>query len=106
MAIKIYCKVTNRGVHSFYLLAEGEEYFLFCQDYRKGVHNYFRKGVCLEQAKKFSKSNRDTDIMKTMSKLPLYIKYIEKEYDIAVLNQTKKKREKIKHSTKRLHQVA
>ena len=92
MTTKVYCKTTQKGLHSFYLFTEGDEYFLFSQKYRKGVQNYFGKGgVYLDQARNFAKSNRDTAIVKTMNKLPVYIRYIEKEYDIAVLNQTKKR---------------
>ena len=36
----------------------GLEYFLFSQSYRKGVQNYFGKGVRLDQARNFAKSNR------------------------------------------------
>lgn len=91
MKTTIYCKPTAQGIHSFYLITDGGEYFLFSQNYRKGVQNYFSKGVRLDQARNYSKSNSDTAIMKTMSKLPMYIKYIEKEYGICILKQTKKK---------------
>jgi hypothetical protein len=87
----IYCKPTAQGLHTFYLVIDNCEYFLFNQSYRKGVQNYFGKGVRLEQSRKYSKTNNDAAIIKTMNKLPMYIKYIEKEYDICVLEQTKKK---------------
>lgn len=87
----IYCKPIQKGIHSFYLATNSNEYFLFNQNYRKGVQYYFGKGVTLNHAINFSKSNGDTAIIKTMSKLPIYIKYIEKEYEITILNQTKKR---------------
>ena len=93
MKTTIYCKPTSQGIHSFYLLSDAGEFFLFSQNYRKGVHSYFSKGVRLEEARDFSKSNRDSAIIKTMNKLPIYIKYIEKEYGITVLEQTKRKNE-------------
>jgi hypothetical protein len=87
----IYCKSTVQGIHSFFLLTREREYFLFSQNYRKGVHEYFSKGVLLDDARNYSKSNRDSALIRTMKKLPMYIKYIEKEYGIVVLNQTKKR---------------
>ena len=43
--VKIYCKATAKGVHSFFPTAEGNEYYLFSQNYRKGVQEYFGRGV-------------------------------------------------------------
>ncbi len=87
----IYCEPAARGVHAFFLVANGKEYYLFSQNYRKGVHAYYSKGVPLTQAFKFSKTHNDTALIRTMSKLPMYIMYVEKEYGIEVLDRTKKK---------------
>ena len=87
----IYCEPTERGVHSFFLIADGQEYFLFRQNYRKGVQAYFSKGVPLADAINFSKTHNDSALIRTMSKLPMYIKYVEKEYGIEILEQTKKR---------------
>ena len=91
MKTTVYC-TADKGIHTFYLVTDQGEYFLFNQDFRKGVHEYFGDGVRLDRALDHSKSHRDTAISKTMSKLPMYIKYIEKEYSIAVLKQTQKKK--------------
>lgn len=91
MKSMIYCKPTERGVHSFYLVTEGREYFLFLQKYRKGVQKYFNKGVSLNRAMNYSKAHNDIALERTMTKLPMYIKYIEKEYDIEVFEQTKRR---------------
>jgi len=74
MKATIYCKPTSQGIHSFYLLADSGEYFLFNQNYRKGVHSYFSRGVRIDEARNFSKNNRDSAIIKTMNKLPMYIR--------------------------------
>lgn len=87
----IYCKPTAQGIHSFYLLTDAGEYFLFNQNYRKGVQRYFSKGVRLDQARNYAKTNKDTAIIKTMDKLPIYIKYVEKKYGISILEQTQKR---------------
>ena len=88
MKTTVYCKPTDKGIHTFYLSASGKDYFLFHQDYRKGVHSYFEKGVSLNEAMDFSRAHRDNALIRTMEKLPMYIKYVEKEYGIAVYNKT------------------
>ena len=90
MKAMIYC-VKKQGMHSFFMLQGKQKYYLFCQNYRKGVQEYFCKGVSLNESIDYSKAHNDSAIMRTMSKLPMYIKYIEKEYGIEVFEKTKKK---------------
>ena len=94
MATTIYCTPTAKGVHSFYIEAGGETHFLFSQDYRRGVNEYFRDGVRLDDALNFSRAKGDNAIKRTMEKLPSYIKYIEREYDLEILRKTAKKNAK------------
>lgn len=91
MKITIYCKPTDKGIHSFFVKVNDLEFFLFSQKYRVGVHKHFSKGVSLKEAFDFSNIHKDAAIEKTMDKLPMYIKYIEKEYNVSIFNQTKKK---------------
>ena len=91
MKTTIYCKPTGKGVHSFFMHVGAQEFFLFSQAYRKCVAEYFGKGVYLSEAMKHSRAHFDTAISRTMDKLPAYIKYIEREYDIEVLTRTKKR---------------
>lgn len=93
MKTLIYCEPIDRGVHSFYMVHKGEKYFLFTQKYRRGVHNYYRRGVSMNEAMNRSKARKDGAIIRTMRKLPVYIKYIEKEFSIEVLEQTKRKKQ-------------
>lgn len=93
MKAQIYCKPTDKGVHSFFLMAEGQEYYLFKQNYRKGVQSYFGRGIRVDEAYDFSKARKDSAIIRTLSKLPAHIRYIESEYGIAVLKQTVKKQD-------------
>ncbi|MBR4400473.1 MAG: hypothetical protein IKT09_02130 [Synergistes sp.] len=91
MKTTIYCRLTNKGVHSLYLLVGTEEFFLFSQAYRKGVEEYYgRGGVHIDESMKHSRAHNNSAITKTMDKIPMYIRYIEKEYDIKVLEKTKK----------------
>lgn len=84
----IFCTETQRGVDTFYLETSSGRYFLFQQTYRPGVHAHFSRGVRLEDAYDFSKSKRNRAVIKTQSKLPAYIKYVEAEYGIVVLKQS------------------
>ena len=90
MTAMIYCE-KNQGTHSFFMLFGRQKYYLFCQNYRKGVQEYYSKGVSLNESINFSRSHNDSAVIRTMSKLPMYIKYIEKEFGIEVLEQTKKR---------------
>ena len=90
MKTEIYCKPTEKGIHSFYLVMGSEEFFLFSQAYRKGVDDYYGSGVLLNVAMNYSKAHKDSAITRTMSKIPMYVRYIEKEYDLAVLERTKR----------------
>lgn len=91
MKTKIYCEPTDRGVHSFFMISDGQRYYLFSQDYRKGVQEYYAKGVSLNESINYSRSHRDRALVRTMNKIPMYVKYIEKEYGIEVFEQTKKR---------------
>ena len=94
MNAKIYCKTTGKGIHSFYLQLRNETYFLFSQSYRKGVQDFYQNGVMLSDSFNHSKSHHDNAIERTMTKIPLYIKYIEKEYGIKILKQASNKTKK------------
>ena len=86
----IYCRLSNQGSHDFYLCASRKTYYLFSQKYKKSVHLFYSDGVLLNDALDFGKSRRDNAIVRTMRKLPMYIRYVEKEHDLAVLNKTQK----------------
>lgn len=92
MKTMIYCREKQRGEHNFFLTTGKETYYLFSQKYRKGVNRYFAKGVTINESMAFAKGRYDKAIMNTMTKLPLYIRYIEKEYGIEVYEKTRKKR--------------
>ena len=72
---------------------EGLSRFLTIRRNRRGRKSYPDRsnGVCLKDAINHKRGRSDYAIHKTMTKLPGYIKYIEKEYGIAVLEQSKRK---------------
>ena len=98
MTAKIYCRTTAKGVHSFYMVANGESHFLFHQNYRRGVNKYYREGVRLDEALKISRAKGDNAVLRTMEKLPSYIKYVEREQGIEVLRMTAKRNARYKRS--------
>lgn len=89
MKNSILCKTTSKGEQSLYLRANGKEYYLFSQNYRVSVKDYYRKPITVDRALDFSCAE-GIAVQKTMEKLRAYIPYIEKEYGIAVLNKTTK----------------
>ena len=90
----IYCKTTSKGVQSFYANVHGQDHFLFSQNYRTGVRNYFIRPKSIDKALDFSCANGDFCLVHTMEKLPSYIRYIEREYGIEVLDKTRRKNER------------
>lgn len=89
----VYCKRNKNEMLDFYIEEKGEKYYLFPQKPYKGVENYYKKGVSLEKAINHGLCGKDHMIHKVMSKLPAYIRYVEKEYGIAVFEQSKRKLE-------------
>ena len=89
-AAVVFCVEETRGNHDFYVKVDGEVYFLFRQPGRAGVNEFFKNGVRLDKQFKGAVKHRDHAVLKTFEKLPSHIKYIEKEYDIAILEKTKK----------------
>ena len=59
MKATIFCRPTDKGVHTFYLNANGTEYYLFHQNYRKGVSEYYSNGVSINEAINFGRSKKD-----------------------------------------------
>lgn len=92
MITKIFCEVSRPGIHSMYLLFEGKRYFLFSQNYRQSVQEFFSKPVFFDAALNYSKAHKDAALMRTFGKIVLYTQYVEKEQDIEVLEKTKKKK--------------
>lgn len=72
-------------------MSRDKEYFFVFAKIYKGVKRYFHNRVHLSEALDFSNSHKDTAMIRTKRKLPMYIEYIEKEYEITVLNKTVKK---------------
>lgn len=97
MRTTIYCTEAAGDTTSFYLAYGNNVYYLFSQERRKNVEQYFLGGVWLEAATDFAKAHRDTALIRTMDKIPVYIRGVEKEYGIEILEKTKKKHRNAKN---------
>jgi len=91
MFIKILAR-EKKGKDNLFLLIDGQERYLFSQKHKKSVVNYYGKGVDLDKAMDFTRASRDVGVVKTMEKIPRYIKIFELEYGIQVLNITRRKK--------------
>lgn len=86
----VFCKTTNKGEQSFYLVVDRAEYYLFTQKYRKSNKQYFQSGIDLDNVYNFSGVN-SFSTRKTLERLQKFIPYMEKEYGLVLRNQTKRK---------------
>ena len=93
MKTRIYCKTIAKGQQAFYLVADNKEYYLFTQNYRISVKDYFASGISIQESTNYANAH-SAAVRNTLDKLKSYIPYIEKEYGIAVMTRTKNHRDK------------
>jgi hypothetical protein len=86
---KVYCRTTDKGQQTFYVLHENRTYYLFSQDYRVSNKTYFRNGLFVSEVYDFSRTNSFC-VRKTLEKIQRMLPYLEQEYDI-VLTRRKQK---------------
>lgn len=84
MKAKVFCKNIGRDKQTFYLTVNGSRYYLFTQDFRISVKEYFEGGAYVSQL--FNGTGRSNiALCKTKDKITNYIKYIEREFDLRIL---------------------
>ena len=88
MKAKIFCKMVAKGQQAFYLTVNGDKYFLFQQNYRVSNKEFFKNGVSINQINDYSKVHSQS-VRNTLDKLPAYLRYIEKEFGVAVYEKSK-----------------
>ena len=88
----IYCTTTAKGEQTFYLMTQGRKYFLFVQAYRRSNKEVFEQGISLYDLRKLKK-HCSYSVRHTATKLPAYIRYVEQECGIIVMETTKRKQE-------------
>ena len=87
----IICKRETNQKQTFYMIYGMKEYYLLSQKYSRSVDEEFSKGVEFTRTHISNKGKRNYLIMKTMEKLYLAIRYIEKEQNMAILEKTNRK---------------
>lgn len=90
-AVQIICKHPVYEMHDFYISTREGDFFLFRQGYRQDTEDFFSEGVRLERALDFSLSHKSSALLRTMKKLPLYIRYVEQEHGLVILEKTRRK---------------
>ena len=88
MKTTIQCQMNKIGGHVFYISHKGINYMLFNQRYHKGVEQAFKDGLDLYHSLDPKTAKGDIAILKTISKMKIYIKYIEKEFKVKILNNS------------------
>ena len=91
MKTKIICREVKSGTLSFYVKADGKEYFLFQQEFKKSVYDYFVNGISVSLASDYSMAHSHT-VRKTLDKLPTYLHFIEKEYGVEIYEKTSQRK--------------
>lgn len=67
-------------VLNFYLVNQYGSYYLFTQKYTRGVYEYFRDGRSENEVRSFRDWELNPRLDKTIEKLPMYIRFVMKEY--------------------------
>ena len=82
-------------------MAQGTKYVLFVQSYRRSNKEVFEQGISLFDLRKLKK-HCSYSVRHTATKLPAYIRYVEQESGISVMEMTKRKQTKTKNRKTRL----
>ena len=102
MKAKVICKAAGKGQQNFFVVVAGKEYYLFRQDYRASNQDFFKNGVSIDSIGNYDGVHSQA-VRKTLDKLPTYLRYIEKEYGIAIYERgaqkTAKKQKPYKRKT-------
>lgn len=84
----IKCSKDANGKHlNFYAVSGENSLFIFSRKYNNEVSRYFRNGVPVSEVFNFSKANRKPTVMNIMEQLPVYIRFVEREYGVELLRK-------------------
>ncbi|MGN0682048.1 MAG: hypothetical protein ACI4WS_08170 [Oscillospiraceae bacterium] len=84
----IKCSKDANGKHlNFYAVSGESSLFIFSRKYNNEVSRYFRNGVPVSEVFNFSKANRKPAVMNIMEQLPVYIRFVEREYGVELLRK-------------------
>ena len=68
MKTRIYCKTIAKGQQAFYLVADNKEYYLFTQNYRVSVKEFFSSGISIQESMNYTNAH-STAVRNTLDKL-------------------------------------
>lgn len=89
MKSKVFCRTVAKGEQAFYVTVDGKEYYLFRQNYKVSNKLFFQNGVSIDCINNYN-GVHSMAVRHTLDKLPSYLRYVEKEYDIAIYSRTNK----------------
>ncbi len=78
MKNKILVNKTREKLH-FYLIAGGKRYYLFTQNFSKGVWQFFQGGRSENELLNFRSWRKNPRLDKTIEKIPMYTRYVLRE---------------------------
>ena len=76
---KIIISKTQDMIHFYWKHNTFGKLYLFSQKFSKGVFDFFCFGRCISEVLGFKQWNRNPRLDKTITKLPMYMKYALKE---------------------------
>lgn len=86
--VKIIGTLNERSnLIDFFAEDEQESVYIFSRKYRTNLFNYFRKGISTRKLYDFTKTHRSSVVINTMLQLRTHLRFIEKEYGVAILEQ-------------------
>jgi len=90
---RVYCSTSKPDLLNFYIEKNSESYYLFSQNFNWKVYHFYKEGVPLRKALsfKYGKRQNSHSMMKISEKIQSYIRYVEKEEDLVILEKTKKR---------------
>lgn len=84
------CKRDSRRMDFYYVYGRNR-YYLFSQRYSKGVRDYFRGGRSELEVRAYKNWNTNPRLDKTIEKLRVHVKYIQREAISAKATDVNKK---------------
>lgn len=78
MKNKISVTKGDNKIH-FYLWSSGKRYYLFTQNFSKGVYQFFQNGRSEAELYKYKNWRKNPRLDKTIEKIPLYMHYVLRE---------------------------
>lgn len=80
MKDKIIVENKSEYLHFYLKNSKCGKLYLFSQRFSRGVFEFFNKERSISEILKFRRWNRNPRLDKTISKIPIYMRYVEREY--------------------------